>query len=256
LKSLDFYCKSTKFVSRSLWTCARLAYLLGLILQPSVASTLYLYEHYPLFSNFRLETRPQLVVVSGLSVETPWMLGFRPQLVVSGLSVRIPLTVGFRPQLVVVSGLSVGIPLTVGFRPQLVVVSGLSVGIPLTVWFRPQLVVASGLSVGIPLTVGFRLSRSLWLSRSPFHETFLPLLTSWLPQSLFHELFLMMGFRLSQSLFTKFTFTRWNYGYHGAFHKLFFLTMEFRLSQSLSRTFLSHNGISAITETFTNFSFS
>jgi hypothetical protein len=47
----------------------------------------------------------------------------------------IPLTVGFRPQLVVVSGLSVGIPLTVGFRPQLVVVSGLSVGIPLTVGF-------------------------------------------------------------------------------------------------------------------------
>jgi hypothetical protein len=48
----------------------------------------------------------------------------------------IPLTVGFRPQLVVVSGLSVGIPLTVGFRSQLVVVSGLSVGIPLTVGFR------------------------------------------------------------------------------------------------------------------------
>jgi hypothetical protein len=36
--------------------------------------------------------------------------------------------VGFRPQLVVVSSLSVGIPLTVGFRPQLVVL-GLSVGI-------------------------------------------------------------------------------------------------------------------------------
>jgi hypothetical protein len=43
---------------------------------------------------------------------------------------------GTRPQLVVVSGLSVGIPLTVGFRPQLLVVSGLSVGIPLTVEFR------------------------------------------------------------------------------------------------------------------------
>jgi hypothetical protein len=48
----------------------------------------------------------------------------------------IPLTVGFRPQLVVVSGLSVGIPLTMGFRPQLVVVSGLSVGIPLMMGFR------------------------------------------------------------------------------------------------------------------------
>jgi cadmium resistance protein CadD (predicted permease) len=47
----------------------------------------------------------------------------------------IPLTVGFRPQLVVVSGLSVGIPLTVGFRPQLVVL-GLSGVIPLTLGFR------------------------------------------------------------------------------------------------------------------------
>jgi hypothetical protein len=43
---------------------------------------------------------------------------------------------GFRPQLVVVSGLSVGIPLMMGFRPQLVVVSGLSLGIPLTMGFR------------------------------------------------------------------------------------------------------------------------
>jgi hypothetical protein len=66
--------------------------------------------------------------------------------------------------------------MTMGFRPQLVVVSGL--GIPLTVGFMSQLVVVSGFLVGIPLTVGFRLSRSLWLSRSPFHETFLPLLNS------------------------------------------------------------------------------
>jgi hypothetical protein len=42
---------------------------------------------------------------------------------------------------------------------------------------------------------------------------------------------------------------------HGAFHELFFHTMEFRLSRSLSRTFLSHNGIAAITEPFMNFSF-
>jgi hypothetical protein len=41
-----------------------------------------------------------------------------------------PFTVGTRPQLIVVSGLSVGIPLTVGFRPQLVVVSGLFSGNP------------------------------------------------------------------------------------------------------------------------------
>jgi hypothetical protein len=96
--------------------------------------------------------------------------------------------------------------LTMGFRPQLVIVSGLSVGIPLMVGFRTQLVVVSGLSVGIPLTVGFNLSCSLQLSSSPFHE-------------------------------------------------LFFDTMEFRLSRSLSRTFPSHDGISAITELVTNFSF-
>jgi hypothetical protein len=77
-----------------------------------------------------------------------------------------------RPQLVVVSGLSMGIPLTVGFRPQLVVVSCLLVGIPLMVGFRPQLVVVLGLLVVIPLTMGFKLSRSLRLSRSPFHEFF------------------------------------------------------------------------------------
>jgi hypothetical protein len=145
-----------------------------------------------------------------------------------------PLMVGFRPQLIVVSGLSVGIPLTVEFRPQLVVVSGLSVGIPLTVGFRPQLVVISGLSVGIPLTVGFRLSRSLWLSRSLFLETFHFLLKSRLSRSPFVNFFsLFMNLRQSQNL------SRWNFGYHGAFHDGISaitqpFTMEFRLSQSLS----------------------
>jgi hypothetical protein len=61
--------------------------------------------------------------------------------------------------------------------------------------------------------------------------------------------------RLSRAPFTNFSFTRWNFGYHRAFHKLFFHTMEFWLSRSLSQTFLSHDGISAITEPFTNFSF-
>jgi hypothetical protein len=104
-----------------------------------------------LFSNFRLESIPQFVVVSGLSM-------------------GIPLTVGFRTQLVAVSSLLVGIPLTVGFRPQLVVVSGLLVGIPWTVGFRPQLVVVSGLLVGIPLTVGFRLSQSIGYQGAPFSK--------------------------------------------------------------------------------------
>jgi hypothetical protein len=49
-----------------------------------------------------------------------------------------PFTMGSRPQLVVVSGLSVGIPFMVGFRLQLVVVSSLSMGIPFTVGFRPS----------------------------------------------------------------------------------------------------------------------
>jgi hypothetical protein len=67
--------------------------------------------------------------------------------------------------------------------------------------------------------------------------------------------------------FTNFSFTRWNlgyhealnefltwwnFGYHRAFHELLCM-MEFRLSQSLSQTFLSHDGISAITEPFTIF---
>jgi hypothetical protein len=152
---------------------------------------------------------------------------------------------GTRPQLIVVLGLSVGIPLTVAFRPQLVVVLGLSVGIPLTVGFRPQLVVVSGLSVGIPLTVGFRLSRSLRLSQSPFtynsgyHGAFFANFSfsrwnfgyhgvfSWTFLSYngistitepFHELFfLTMEFRLSRSLFMNFSFLRWNFGYHRAF---------------------------------------
>jgi hypothetical protein len=56
----------------------------------------------------------------------------------------------------------------------------------------------------------------------------------------FHEfLFHTMESRLSRSLFTIFSFTWWNLGYHGAF----------------SRIFLSHNGIPAITSLFTNFSF-
>jgi hypothetical protein len=64
-----------------------------------------------------------------------------------------------------------------------------------------------------------------------------------------------MEFRLSQSLsqtfllhdgilaiteaFTNFSFTRWKFGYHGAFRELFFHTI----------------GFSAITEPFANFSF-
>jgi hypothetical protein len=62
----------------------------------------------------------------------------------------------------------------------------------------------------------------------------------WLSGSLSHKLFFyMMESRLSRSLFTNFSFTWWNFGYHGAF----------------SRIFLSHDGMSAITEPFHEFFF-
>jgi hypothetical protein len=114
-------------------------------------------------------------------------------------------------------------PFMMGVRPQLIVVSGLSVGIPLTVEFRPQLAVVSGLSVGIPLTVGFRLSRSLWLSRSAF---------------------------------TNFPFSRWNFGYHGAFHELFLTRWNLGCHEA-SLTLFFHTIESRLSRSlFTNFSFS
>jgi hypothetical protein len=53
------------------------------------------------------------------------------------------------------------------------------------------------------------------------------------------EIRLSRSRRLSRSLSRTFCFTQWNSGYHVAFHELF----------------LSHNGILAITEPFTNFFF-
>jgi hypothetical protein len=94
-------------------------------------------------------TRPQLIVVSGLSVEIPLTVGFKPQLVVSDLSVGIPLTVGFRPQLVVVSCLSVGIPLTVGFKA-----------------FTEPSAITEPFHILSFLTMEFRLSRSLFTNFS------------------------------------------------------------------------------------------
>jgi hypothetical protein len=56
----------------------------------------------------------------------------------------------------------------------------------------------------------------------------------------FREFFFhMVESQLSRSLFTNFSFTWWNFGYHGAF----------------SWIFLSHGGISAITEPFHEFFF-
>jgi hypothetical protein len=161
--------------------------------------------------------------------------------------------------------------LTVGFRPQLVVVSGLSVGIRLTVGFRPQLVVVSGLSVGIPLTVGFRLSWSLRLSRSlfanssSFHDRILAItkpftrnfsfftMEFWLPGSLSHEIFLFLQWNSGyQEAFhtNSFLFSRWNSGYQEAFHEFSFTWWNLGYHGAFSRIFLSHDGISAITEPF------
>jgi hypothetical protein len=93
--------------------------------------------------------------------------------------------------------------------------------------------------VGIPLTVGFKAFTEPSAITEPLH-----ILS-----------FVTMELRLSRILLTNFSFTRWNFGYHGAFHELFFHTMELWLSRSLSRTFLSHDGTLSITEPFTNFSF-
>jgi hypothetical protein len=108
------------------------------------------------------------------------------------------------------------------------------VGIPRWMGFTgPQLVVVSGLFGGNPLMDG------ILAIRKPFSRTFSSLtMEFWLSRSLFQELFL---------------FSRWNFGYQGAFFKNFFFfhdgisaitepfsrtfsffTMEFRLSQSLS----------------------
>jgi hypothetical protein len=76
-----------------------------------------------------------------------------------------------------------------------------------------------------------------WLSRSLshnflFHDGILDITKP------FHELFFFtMEFWLSGSLFTNFSFSRWNSGYQEAF----------------SRTFLFHDGILAIKERFTQY---
>jgi hypothetical protein len=79
-----------------------------------------------------------------------------------------------------------------------------------------------------------------WLSRSPFLRISLSHDGISAITKPFHEfLFHMMESRLSRSLFTNFSFIRWNLGYHEAF----------------SRISLSYDGISAITKPFHEFLF-
>jgi hypothetical protein len=81
----------------------------------------------------------------------------------------------------------------------------------------------------------FFLTVEFWLSGSPFHEFFFHNAISAITEPLYEFLFHTMESRLSRSLFTNFSFTRWNFGYHEASLQIF----------------LSHDGISAITQPFT-----
>jgi hypothetical protein len=101
----------------------------------------------------------------------------------------------------------------------------------------------------------FSFSMESRLSRSPFHESFFTM-EFWLSRSLSHELFFFHdGILAIKEPFTRtfLFFSRWNSGYHGAFHTNFsFFTMEFWLSRSLSHElFFFHDGILAIKEPFT-----
>jgi hypothetical protein len=57
-------------------------------------------------------------------------------------------------------------------------------------------------------------------------------------------------------LFMNFFFTRWNYGYHEFFHKLFLTRWNSGYHGAFHELILSHDGILAIMEPFTNFFFS
>jgi hypothetical protein len=114
--------------------------------------------------------------------------------------------------------------------------------------------------VGIPLTVGFRLSWSLWLSQSPFTNFSSFTMEFWPSRSLSHEIFFFHdGILAITKPFTRtFVFSRWNSGYHEAFHTNFFsfFTMEFWLSRSLFHEFFFHTMESRLSRSlFTNFSF-
>jgi hypothetical protein len=70
------------------------------------------------------------------------------------------------------------------------------------------------------------------------------------------EFRLSRSLKLSRSLFTNYSFTRWSFGYHGAFSQIFLTHDGISESQSLFTNLFSHDRILAIKEPFTNFSFS
>jgi hypothetical protein len=73
----------------------------------------------------------------------------------------------------------------------------------------------------------------------------------------FHEFFFhTVESRLSRSLFTNFSFTWWNLGYHGAFSRISLSHGGISaITEPFHEFFFSHGGISAITEPFHNFFF-
>jgi hypothetical protein len=97
-----------------------------------------------------------------------------------------------------------------------------------------------------------------WLSGSLSHKPFsFFTMEFWLPGSLSHEFFFhMVESRLSRSLFTIFSFTWWNLGYQGAFSQIFLSHGGISaITEPFHDFFLSHAGISAITEPFHEFFF-
>jgi hypothetical protein len=88
----------------------------------------------------------------------------------------------------------------------------------------------------------------------PFMNFFFYAMELWLSRILSQTFSYTMEFWLSRSLSRTYSFTRWNSGYHGAFHELFLFT---RWNSGYHRAFhellLSHDGILAITEPFMNF---
>jgi hypothetical protein len=85
--------------------------------------------------------------------------------------------------------------------------------------------------------VGFRLSRSLWLSRSLFLETFLsPFMELRLPWSL-SQTFTISFSRWNSGYhgaFSHFSLIRWNFGYHEAFSHFSFIRWNFGYYRAFS----------------------
>jgi hypothetical protein len=191
----------------------------------------------------------------------------------------------FRPHLVVVSGLLMGIPLIVGFRLSRCLwlsrslfhklclfsqwISGYQEAFHMNFFlFQWNLGYHEALFTDSSFTIESWLSRNLshelfffmmefWLSRSLSHEFFFFTMEFWLSRSLSHDLFLFHngilattkplswiflfddGILAIKEPFTRtFSFSWWNSGYQGAFHSnFFFFTMEFTKCTIWGKTF-------------------